>query len=130
VQGNIYINQDVNQLDGLYIAQPDQTNLANTGVIWTCHDGSSVAYNSTFVIGNCNHKLTFNGAVIAKQMNLWRTNDGINSDLPTDQPGTPSIPAEEFKYTPEMVIGNPFFNQSNGSQDYTVDSVITLPPVY
>jgi hypothetical protein len=130
VQGNIYIDPSVSRLDGLYIAQPDQTNLANTGVIWTCHDGSSGAYTSSEVISNCRNKLTFNGAVIAKQMNLWRTNDGINSDLPTNQTGTQTIPAEEFNYTPEMVIGNPFFNQSNGSQDYTVDSVITLPPVY
>lgn len=125
VMGNIYIAPNVNRLDGLYIAQPNLSNIDNTGVIWTCNDGSGSNYNFRTVNANCKTPLTFNGAVIAKQMNLWRVNDGLNS-------ANPDNPAEIFNYTPEMVIGNAFFGLTSSSTNagYTVESVTSLPPVY
>jgi hypothetical protein len=134
VRGNIYIDPNVAQLDGLYVAQPNPSNIGSTGVIWTCHDGSATAYTAAQVNSLCKNKpnpnspsLTFNGSVIAKQMNLWRVNDGLNAGTTGNPAGNPGTPAEVFNYIPAMVVGTPFFNSG---QTYTVESVKTMPPVY
>lgn len=117
-KGNIFIDNDVGRLDGLYIAQPDPSS-GNNGVIWTCAIASS-APNGNDVSRDCRTKsLTVNGALIAKQVNLTR----VSGDIGTD------TAAETINYTPETVIGGPIFNTAPNTE-FKIESLISLPPVY
>jgi len=130
-RGNIYIDPAVSRLDGLYIAQPDTTNAAtisNSGTIWTCHVYGADAPTAAYVSSACRTKLTFNGAVVAKQVNLLRVNGDEASAAPGEASGSSNI-AEVFNFTPEMVIGGGFFN-SGGGNKYKIESLISLPPVF
>lgn len=132
--GSIYIDPSVTELDGLYIAQPAPSDIPksdnsivdnDTGVIWTCHDGSTAIPLGPYVAGSCKKQLTFNGAVIAKQVQLMRVGGDVNDNN--------SNPAEVFNYTPEMVIGGPFFPNSGGtagSGQPVFQSIISLPPIF
>ncbi len=127
-RGNIFIDPAVSRLDGFYIAQPDTTNattISNSGVVWTCHSSSSDTPTQLYVSSACRNKLTFNGAVIARQVNLLR----IFGDLPGPGLQASQAPAEVFNFTPEMVIGGGFFNSSSGNT-YKIESLISLPPVF
>lgn len=125
VKGNIYIGPNVTKLDGLYIAQPDLERFpddapkADTGIIWTCHPSAPDPILSGDYLQSCDEKLEINGAVIAKQVNLVRTSGNIETD---------DI-AEVINYTPEMVIGGPFFTAAT-STEAKVESLISLPPVF
>ncbi|MDO8591896.1 MAG: hypothetical protein Q7R60_03185 [bacterium] len=132
VRGNIYVAPSVSRLDGLYIAQPDTTSAAtisNSGVVWTCHDGTTNIPSYTYVRDNCggvHGKLTFNGAVIAKQVAFLRIG-GDSAIAGANEPASSGNIAEVFNYTPEMIIGGGFFN---GGSKYKVESLISLPPVF
>ncbi len=71
VRGNIYIANNVTQLDGLYVAQP--TSGTTGGRIYTCTrpDGSLFAPGEVF--DNCRTKLKVNGSFIAQDTRLLRT---------------------------------------------------------
>jgi hypothetical protein len=74
VRGNVYIAPNVTQIDGLLIAESYIGGGGNQigGTIYTCANGASpVSGNNTHNI--CANNLTFNGAVIAKDMKLLRT---------------------------------------------------------
>lgn len=131
VRGNIFIDPAVSRLDGLYIAQPDTTSAAtisNSGIIWTCHANAADPPTAAYVSSACRTKLTFNGAVIAKQVNLLRVNGDVASAAAGEGSGSGNI-AEVFNYTPEMVIGGGFFNSPVGNK-YKIESLISLPPVF
>jgi len=130
VIGNIFIDPSVTQLDGLYIAQPDMTTATtatSTGELWTCHDSSnSVALNSLlhYMFLNCrtNPAITFNGSVVAAQVQLTRISGDVLGP-----------PAETFNYTPEAAIGGSFTGPGSGAggpPSGTIDSLISLPPVF
>lgn len=123
VRGNIYVEPGVTQIDGWYIAQPSSGTTG--GEFWSCHDSSfSNPPIDTEIRGSCDQTLTVNGAITAKQVNLTRINGGFD-------PGSiaPASSAEVFNYTPEMVIGGPFFNQP-GPPSGGLQSLISLPPVF
>ena len=131
VRGNIFIDPAVSRLDGLYITQPDTTSAAtisNSGIIWTCHANAADPPTAAYVNSACHNKLTFNGAVIAKQVNLLRVNGDVASAPAGESSGSGNI-AEVFNFTPEMVIGGGFFN-SPVSNKYKIESLISLPPVF
>jgi hypothetical protein len=130
--GNIYVGPGVTQLDGLYIAQPDNsTNLfsdtatvnAKTGEFWTCHNQDpNQLVDKTFFDACSANTLTVNGSVIAKRVNLMRVN-GSNAAR------------EFFNYNPAMVLAGPFFpgSQSNSGTingQPSFDRIISLPPVF
>jgi hypothetical protein len=135
-KGSIYIDPAVDRLDGLYIAQPAGTDMAaDDGDIWTCHGANSdqVLYSYPAFIAACANKLTINGALIAKQVNLTRDNGNVSGastseDSLSSANGSNNI-AEVINYTPAMVIGGPFFNPPTVS-NYKVESLISLPPVF
>ncbi len=134
-QGNIYVGPGVSQLSGWYIAQPASNGspTTNDGVMWTCYDINTPS-NSTsgsWIQANCANKLTLNGAVVAKHVNLDRTNGDLSSantseDTLSNALGSGNI-SEIINYTPDMVIGGPFFN---GGSSYSLDSLVNLPPVF
>ena len=57
--GNIYVNADVEQMDGIFITQ---------GTFYTCYPKTEPA-----TINTCNKQLTVNGSVIANAVDLFRT---------------------------------------------------------
>src|SRR5581483_4262180 len=111
VIGNIFVDPSVTQLDGIYIAQPDMTTsttATSTGELWTCHDSSNNVNLSSllhYMFLNCraNPAITFNGSVVAAQVQLTR----ISGDVT----GTP---AETFNYPPEAAIGGSFTGPGSG----------------
>lgn len=135
VQGNIYLAPGVSQITGWYIAQPASsgTPSTNDGVVWTCYDINtpSNASSGPWLESNCNNKLTLNGAVVAKYVNFRRVNGDIASASTTEDTlsnalGSNNI-SEIINYTPDMVIGGPFFNAGSS---YNLDSLVSLPPVF
>jgi len=135
-KGNIYIAHNVGQLTGWYIAQPSGSGALatdeNDGVIWDCDDNDQAnAVVATWIQSNCGSKLTINGALIAKHVNLHRINGdvataGTGEDTLAGANGSNNV-SEVINYTPDMVIGGPFFNASSS---YNLDSLVSLPPVY
>lgn len=125
-KGNIYIGPSVSQIDGLYIAQP--TTGTQNGNIWTCHDATTTNPDGNWIAGNCGSKLTINGAMIAKQAVFVRTKGDLASAPANENSDSANI-AEAINYIPSMVLGGPFFNPP-ASQNLTIDSIISLPPVF
>lgn len=129
-RGNIYIAPGVTLLDGFYIAQP-KTGVADSGNVWTCHDNSTTAPTGQWLYDNCrtNGSLTVNGAFVAKKVQLTRVKGDATAVTATANEGLgdPDV-AEFFNYTPEMVVGGGFFNQT--SNFGRIQSLINLPPVF
>ena len=115
VKGDIRVHPRVERIDGWYIAQPDGD---NGGVVWTCHGGSSTP-DPSFIRNRCDDALDVNGALTAKQINLARIIGGLSGDS-----------AEDVNYTPEMVLGGPFFEDDTPGTAGTIQSLISLPPVF
>lgn len=90
VRGNIYIANNVTQLDGLYVAQP--TSGTTGGRIYTCvkPDGSLFAPGEIF--DNCRTKLKVNGSFVAQDTRLLRTH-GTLSDVGVAQLPQPAVGA-------------------------------------
>ncbi len=112
--GDIYIDQSVIQLDGVYIAQG--------GNIYTCTNASSLYPDGIAVANNCTKQLTVNGVFIADSVRLLRTKGDIASSTNGEANPNPNI-AEIFNYTPEIFLNSPF----NISTPY--DSITNLPPI-
>jgi hypothetical protein len=111
VKGNIFITNNVTQLDGFYFAG---------GNIYTC---SNTAKTTTFPgYENCTNPLTVNGAFEALgSVKYWRTGGSLAADTP----------AEVFKFSPEMLLGVWMNSASDPSgADNPIQSVISLPPVF
>ena len=144
VRGSIYIAPSVNQLDGLYIAQPNPADASpvnsDDGIIWTCHPNVTGTLDYTYP-PQCTSPLVVNGAFIAKQVNLLR----VKGDIGGANTGEDALAtvnncisggcnvAEVINYTPDMIMGGGFFENSSGGGGSTglpIDSVISLPPVF
>ncbi len=129
--GSIFIDANVAQLDGFYVAVPTGNyatgstatrTYANpgTGTISTCSNGFNVVDPSQLpgsdMINRCRFILTINGSFAANQVWLLRTHGSY-----TD--GT--IGTEKFKYGPEVWLAPP----SGGALDPNYRSIIGLPPI-
>lgn len=85
VRGNIYIDNSTAQLDGTYIAIPNAD--GSKGKIITCYrSAASTPVPINAISGECEHKLTVNGALIAKAVKPLRTNGSIGSNLAATPP--------------------------------------------
>jgi len=113
VDGDIYIDPSVTQLDGIYIAR---------GSIYTCAPGASTYSAAALATAGCGNKLTVNGSFIAKQVKLLRTGGDIGSSTLTETPASPSV-AEVFTYSPEVFFHSPFVRPE------PYQSITNLPPV-
>jgi hypothetical protein len=125
VNGNIYIDRGVTQLDGIYIAQ--STGAANTGIIYTCTNGSTpytVSSAGTFN-NDCNdNTLVVNGAFVAKQVQFMRTRGTVKQSSPGEAIGNTNQ-AEVFNYNPAVWMVQPPSAPSQGKYD----SITSLPPI-
>jgi hypothetical protein len=143
--GSITIDNNVTQLDGLYVSEPDG---ANGGNIYTCQYGVDGNYNN--VLSGCNNQLIFNGAVVSKQIFLLRSLGSVRNAAPgerlqngvsracsmqttTVSVNTGDCAAEIFNFTPELYI-SPFFKKKPGGQTSgpgsgKFDYITSLSPV-
>ncbi len=102
VKGNIYISSDVEQLDGLYVAQPqdvdnpattdvvERNNKPNTGKIYTCAKPDGTLYGTAGLYNACRTKLKINGALVSQDTKFLRT-FGTLSERPEITHGTPAF---------------------------------------
>jgi hypothetical protein len=123
VRGNIYIENDVTRLDGIYIAQPDG---ASGGVIYTCATGMSALPLDGNLFDTCNNKLTVNGAFVADQVQLLRTSGSLSQSNRGDGPPGGGAAGEVFNFNPTNWINQPP-DTSGEAGDY--DAIISLPPI-
>ena len=122
VRGNIYIDNSVNQLDGFYVAQPTDS-AATNGIVYTCAP-FGLATNALNTLtrnlsSNCGNRLTFNGAVTARQIWLLRT----FGSLAVNQP------AEVFNYVPELWLNTPYTAAATTGTVDNYDAITSLPPI-
>lgn len=122
VGGNIYINNDVTQLDGLYVAEPDG---AGGGNIYTCASalGTPVAPATAGYFNTCKHQLVVNGAFVAKQVQFLRTTGSLGQAKAGDTVAS-NHGAEVFNYTPEL-----WLPRGAASNDSGYAAITALPPV-
>jgi hypothetical protein len=125
VKGNIYISEQVTQLDGVYIAQPKTD--GSGGKIYTCvdHDTRQVRTTSPDAFTRCQNKLTVNGAFIANQVKFLRTIGSLRDSTVGEASTSPTI-AEVFNYSPELFLVNPGVSSQSARQ---YESATGLPPV-
>lgn len=122
VRGNIFIDNDVTRLDGVYIAQ---ANGATGGVIHTCAAGATPIALDGNLFDTCDTKLEINGAFVANQVRLLRT-IGTLSRSTTGETGATSAAGEVFNYNPTLWLAQPPAPAGEAG-DY--DAIISLPPV-
>jgi|GEM_PF-1678759 len=142
--GNIYIDPNVSQLDGVYVAQ---TGAAGSGTINTCAPGFG-AYSAATLYDNCTNQLTVNGAFVAQKVNLYRTFGSLRNSLGGESPlnlsggdctlstrlgqrtdKTYDCAAEVFNFSPETFLGKPALGSAPGSAITKYDFITSLSPV-
>lgn len=136
VKGNIYINANVAQMDGVYIAQPNNAaaigladNAANKGRIYTCSFGPGVV-PVPFLYAVCNTQLVVNGAFIAQVVKLERTKNSLRDSLAgVGEYTSPKGGSEIFRFTPETYIAAPILTSSSSGGNGVYSSLSNLPPV-
>jgi len=126
VRGNIYIDNDVTQLDGVYVAQPNGSGVG--GEIHTCSTTSNgfAALPLNSLYANCTRKLTVNGLFTARQIRLLRTIGTLGLSN-TSEASTSGNVAETFNYGPAVWMSQPARQSQGSTPDY--DAIISLPPV-
>ncbi len=121
--GNIYIDNDVTDLDGVYVAH---------GTINTCTNGSSqYAANANFY-ANCNTQLVVHGSLVANTIKWLRTYGTLRDASAGEHPygGTDPKAGELIISGPEMYLAEPGLPIITGSGPGTQFQAITsLPPV-
>ena len=119
--GNIYISPNVTQLDGLYVAEPTVVG-KNTygGIVYTCTSGpfAPQALNRSLYNQCSGNSLTFNGAVVARQVWLLRASGSISTS-----------PSEVFNFTPEAWLATPPDGVTGSGGAGEFDAITSLPPV-
>lgn len=113
VNGDIYIDPAVTELNGIYVAQPPSGDLSK-GRIYTCATGMGSPRED---YADCNSPLVVNGALIARKVYLLRTNGTLSDDQP----------AERINYLPELWLARWPDDNSTNSSGY--DAITGLPPV-
>ncbi len=123
VKGNIDIDPFVTRLDGIYIAQPDDS--GNGGIINTCAN----SHNVVPPVSSCGQQLVINGGFIARQVRFKRTGGDINAATANEPASSASI-AEVFNFSPEVYLSPLHSTLTNGGGATTkYDYITSLPPV-
>lgn len=122
--GNIYIDKSVNELDGLYVAEPTAAK-PDAGIIFTCASsvGNEYKVDDPSFYTSCNRSLTVNGSFVARSVQFLRTRGSLGQAAMNDN-YISSQAAEIFNYSPEMWL--PRYNSPPSSK---YDTITGLPPV-
>ncbi len=138
-KGNIYINSNVTNLDGVYVAHK---NAGGTGgAIYTCSNGT-LNVTSLNLYLDCNKQLVVNGAFIADYVNLLRTYGSMRDEKSAVSPATicsntglkntnyiyPTCAAEVFILSPELYLWQDAGSITTGNS-LQYDSITNLPPI-
>lgn len=125
--GDIYIDSQVETMDGVYVALP--RNATDGGRIYTCavDDGAGGLKKPTSqdMVQRCNQQLVVNGAFVAKQVKLLRTFGTLEGSTTSDTPSSTQA-AEVFNFSPEVWLKSPVVIPSTTLK---YDYVTSLPPV-
>lgn len=133
-KGNIYIDKDVTNLDGIFIAQG---NGASNGIIDTCTNREFYA---------CQKQLVVNGAFLARKVFLNRTYSSLRyskqgentlygtnhtcgtsgTDVPTNHTSDNDCASEIFNFSPEIYMSQPAMNPTSIGN---FQSIVSLSPV-
>ena len=121
---DIYINNSVNEVDAVLIAEP---NNGNVGHIYTCENN---VQNNAFSLCK-NNPLTIKGALLASQVHLLRTGSN-NSTASSSVNATGGCEtsfngAEQICMSPLYWLTNPFSEITNTTTT-TTDYIQQLPP--
>lgn len=131
-KGNIYIGSGVQDISGVFIAQPNNPGDSNDpkGTISTCGVwlGGAASVAATQLATTCNNRLTVNGAFIAQRVKLLRTNGTLSNSSQNESWSDTDI-AEVFKASPEMYLSVPSQLKKTEGDNKTYDSITSLPPV-
>lgn len=145
-RGNIYIDQAVGRIDGMFVAQP---NGSTGGNIYTCTRGGSAAAAVPFgpsatpandIYARCGTQLSVNGSLIAKRIKFLRTYQSLRSAAFGENPdfanGQGTNGAEVVNYLPRMWLAPSPLRDPNSPEDGSgsvaepYDAIRALPPVY
>lgn len=126
VRGNIYVDNNVTQLDGAYIAQP---NGGSGGNIYSCATNASALPLNGALYNTCNTKLTVNGLFSGRQVHLMRTTGTISQSTAGESRAANNA-AEVFNFNPSMWIAQPAPGTNTGNTKVgEYDAITSLPPV-
>lgn len=151
VCGNIYIDQTVTRLDGLFVAQPGTLSGGQcvpaggtSGTIYTCATSGTQACSVSNLSTAGNRQLAVNGSLVASRIKWLRTycslrfatfGEGINfgtgaGNTSCTNSGN-SRAAEIVNYTPHMWLAPSPLKTPNLSEDGTLYNAIRgLPPIF
>ncbi|HSX16645.1 MAG TPA: hypothetical protein VLH86_00930 [Patescibacteria group bacterium] len=125
-KGNIYISQNVTQLDGIYVAQPSG---AAGGIIYTCANpglpATAVTTTGGNVFTNCKNQLIINGSFVSTSVQFLRVNGTLRQSSAGEKGDATGHAAEVFNYSPALWMAMP--PGSSTMNDY--DSITSLPPI-
>jgi len=124
-RGNIYIAPNVQQIDGILIAQP---NGATGGTIVTCSDGNFGLPTVAQVNGgasSCRNRLEIFGALIARDVRFLRSQGSIRNSNNGHNYNNATI-AESIIFTPEVWLADPAYKPPY-REPY--EAFTSLPPI-
>jgi hypothetical protein len=125
VKGNIYVNNNVTDIVGAYVAQPNPTNTG--GTIFTCARPGGQAYSNDQLWGNCNSKLTVRGSFTGQKVDFRRVAGSLRDDSNTGP--NANAGSEVFNFTPEQWLVRPEVLENEGIEAGKLDSLTNLPPL-
>lgn len=128
--GNIYIDRQVSELSGLYVAIPDAS--GNGGTIYTCSFGASAPTKNQIADQSANgcggRKLVVYGSFVADKIKLLRTKDSLRSATVNEAllPLASNHAAEIFVYSPEVWLTTP---ETLPPQTVKYDAISSVAPI-
>jgi hypothetical protein len=126
VLGNIYIDRNVTQLAGNYMAVDVGTvGGLGTGNIITCASAANTPVPVTSRFANCNSKLTVSGSLSAKSIKYLRVSGSVK-DASNADTATTTNAAEIINFGPEGWLPRGTVPRDVGN---TYQSVTGLPPI-
>lgn len=132
VEGDIYIDNGVNQLDGLYVAIPDFAT-GNGGNIYTCATSMGSVPNNTF--SQCKSQLVVNGALVAKKVHFLRDCGTLARSVVSEPTvysgGTNDQVCSGANHAAEVINYTPlhWIRSSVGPPPDRYDAITSLPPI-
>ncbi|MBW3569253.1 hypothetical protein KY385_03945 [Candidatus Parcubacteria bacterium] len=139
VRGNIYIQGNVDRLDGMYVAQKRLNDTG--GTIFTCSNDDTPydpnGPSDAAMLAACSKQLKVNGMFVADTVKLLRTIYSLRDSFIDERSATPCTPsvrnklnscaAEVFNFIPEIFLSPPPFYEAPPKP--SLDSYETLPPI-
>ena len=112
-------------MDAILVALPQAD--GSEGRIFTCRNTRNPSPAAHPGPAPCDNQLIINGAVVARELHLGRTNGTVGSSTPREA-ANGNI-GEIINFSPAFYAGAPE-QQPISTDSYRSDSIIDLPPVF